>query len=91
MIKDSFFIKAISKLSKTAGNTIRNNAEKYKQEETARIKEDDIIKAAAALCEAGAEDGRIIELLRKYWNISPDDAGLFLYHGKRKAEKNHFK
>ncbi len=64
----------------------KNNIKEYRRKNRAK-KEDDIIKAAAALWEAEVEDKRIVELLCKYWDISRNDAGLFLIHGKHKAGK----
>ncbi len=81
-------LKTVSKISASAGNFFKNNIKEYRREETARKKEDDIIKAAAALWEAEVEDKRIVELLCKYWDISRNDAGLFLIHGKHKAGKH---
>jgi hypothetical protein len=51
-------------------------------EEVAIAREENIVKAAAALLEAKVKEDKIKELLSKYWDLRPSDAALYLQKAK---------
>ncbi len=77
-----------NKLSEAAAGIrdfFKTNIEDQRGEEILLKKEDDIIKAAEALTEAGVRDDRITELLCKYWKLRPDDAKALLLRRRIKT------
>ena len=60
----------------------RETRQQMIDEEVAIAMEESMIKTAAALMEVKVTEGKINELLCKYWDLRPSDAGLVLQRAK---------
>lgn len=72
----------IESMIEHVGGNLRRDIHEIEKDAYAEGVSDGQEKTVVMLYDAGVEDRKIIELLNKHWDISMDDAAMWLRHGK---------